>query len=46
MILTAFDVIRIDAYQIQTIDMTGYVTMDEGIVCGDIMEVLIMSLLG
>lgn len=38
---TARDVIRNGGYKIQSIDMTGYVAEDEGMVCGGIMDVVI-----
>jgi len=38
---TARDVIRNGGYQIQSIDMTGYVAEEEGMVCGGIMNVVI-----
>ena len=40
-IRTALDVIREGGYQIQTVDMTGSVAEDEGMVCGGTMDVLI-----
>ncbi|HEY8892117.1 MAG TPA: XdhC/CoxI family protein [Clostridium sp.] len=42
-IIIARDVIRNGGYQIETVDMTGSVAEDEGMVCGGIMEVLIES---
>jgi len=38
---TARDVIRNGGYQIQSIDMTGSIAEDEGMVCGGIMDVII-----
>lgn len=38
---TALDVIRTGTYQIQSVDLTGSVAEDEGMVCGGTMEVLI-----
>ncbi len=40
-IRTAVDVIRDGGYKVQTVDMTGDVAEDEGMVCGGIMQVLI-----
>ncbi len=40
-ILAARDVLRDGKYRFQTVDMTGYVAEDEGMVCGGIMEVVI-----
>ncbi len=37
----ARDIIRSGGYAVQTLDMTGYVAEEEGMVCGGIMEVLI-----
>ena len=42
-IQTARDIIREGGYRIQTVDMTGSVAEDEGMVCGGIMKVLIES---
>jgi xanthine dehydrogenase accessory factor len=39
----ARDVIRNGGYEMQTIDMTGSIAEDEGMVCGGIMEVIIES---
>lgn len=38
---TARDVLRNGGYQIQSIDMTGSIAEDEGMVCGGIMDVII-----
>jgi len=38
---TARDVLRNGVYQIQSIDMTGSIAEDEGMVCGGIMDVII-----
>ena len=38
---TAHDVLRNGGYQIQSIDMTGSIAEDEGMVCGGIMDVII-----
>jgi len=38
---TARDVLRNGGYQIQSIDMTGAIAEDEGMVCGGIMDVII-----
>jgi xanthine dehydrogenase accessory factor len=40
---TARDLLRNGGYLLQTIDMTGTIAEDEGMVCGGIMEVLIES---
>ena len=40
---SARDVIRNGGYQIQTIDMTGSIAEEDGMVCGGIMEVIIES---
>jgi len=40
-ITTARDVIRSGGYQFQSIDMTGSIAEDEGMVCGGIMDVII-----
>jgi len=40
-IRTALDVIRDGGYKLQTVDMTGDIAEDEGMVCGGIMQVLI-----
>jgi Xanthine and CO dehydrogenases maturation factor, XdhC/CoxF family len=37
----ARDIIRNGGYQVHSIDMTGYVAEDEGMVCGGIMDVVI-----
>lgn len=42
-IRTAIDVIRDGGYKVQTVDMTGEIAEDEGMVCGGIMQVLIES---
>lgn len=42
-ISTAYDVIRNGGYKLQTIDMTGAVAEEEGMVCGGIMNVIIES---
>lgn len=38
---TARDIIKGGGYQIQNVDMTGYIAEEEGMVCGGIMEVFI-----
>lgn len=40
-IKTALDVLRTEGFMVQTVDMTGYIAEEEGMVCGGIMEVLI-----
>ncbi len=42
-ITTARDVIRNGGYKIQSIDMTGSIAEEEGMVCGGIMDVIIES---
>jgi xanthine dehydrogenase accessory factor len=43
-IVTARDIIKSGGYQTQTVDMTGYIAEEEGMVCGGIMEVIIECL--
>jgi len=40
---TARDLLKSGGYQLQTIDMTGTIAEDEGMVCGGIMDVIIES---